>query len=95
MEQEKGKKSKRMKHRSRGKECAAVDCNSYEYHSDGSVSGLRFFKFPTENPAKARWCNLIKGQHGRDGFRVSENTEICEKHFNKHEIIKVAGGVRS
>ena len=72
-----------------------LKCNSYEYNSDGSVSGLRFLKFPTENHAKARWCNLIKRQHGRDGFRVRENTVICEKHFRKHEIIKVAGGVRS
>ena len=95
MDQEKGKDSKKKKHRSRGKECAAAECNSYEYNSDGSASGLRFFKFPTKNPAKARWCNLIKRQHGRDGFRVSENTVICEKHFRKHEIIKGAGGVRS
>ena len=95
MDQEKGKESKRRKRRSRGKECRAAECNSYEYNSDGSVSGLRFFKFPTENPTKARWCNLTKRQHGRDGFRVSENTVICEKHFRKHEIIKVAGGVKS
>ena len=59
------------------------------------MSGLRFFKFPTKTPAKAHWCNLIKRQHGRDGFRVSENIVICEKHFRKHEIIKGAGGVRS
>jgi len=95
MDQEKGKESKKKKHRSRGKECAAAECNSFEYNSDGSMSGLHFFKFPTKNTRKARWCNLIKRQHGRDGFRVSENTVICEKHFRKHEIIKGAGGVRS
>ena len=91
MDQEKGKESKRRKHRSRGKECAAAECNSYEYNNDGSVSGLRFFKFRTENPAKARWCNLTKRQQGRGGFHVSENTVICEKYFRKHQIIKVAG----
>ena len=91
MNQEKGKESKRRKHRSRGKECASAECNSYEYNSDGSVSGLRFFKFSTENPAKASWLNLIKRHHGRDGFRVRENTVICEKHFRKHEIIKLDG----
>ena len=69
MNQEKGKGSKRRKHRSCGKECAAAECNSYEYNSDGRVSGL----------------------HGRDGFRVRENTVICEKHFRKHEIIKLDG----
>ena len=94
MDQEKGKTSKTRKNRSRGKECAAAACNSFEYNSDGSGSGLHFFKFPTKNPAKARWCNLIKRHDGRDGFRVSENTVLCEKHFRKQEIIKSVGGVR-
>ena len=55
---------------------------------------MHFFKFPTKNPAKARGCNLIKCQDRRDGFRVSKNTVICEKHFWKHVIIKGVGGVR-
>ena len=84
---------KRRKQRSRGKECAAAECSSFEFNSDGSRSGLHFFKFPTKNPAKTRWCNLIKRQDRRDSFRVSENT-ICEKHFRKHDIIKGVGGVR-
>lgn len=46
-----------------------------------------WFKFPTKNPAKARWCNLIKRQQGSDGFRANENSFICEKHFRKHELI--------
>ena len=101
MEQKKDRKKrkqegnrKRRKQRSRGKECAAAECSSFEYNSDGSRSGLHFFKFPTKNPAKARWCNLIKRQDRRDGFRVSENAVICEKHFRKHDIIKGFGGVR-
>lgn len=94
MDQEKGKASKTRKHGSRWKECAAAECNSFEYNSDGSVFGLHFFKFLTNNPAKARRCNLIKRQHGREGLRVGENTVICEKHFRKHEIIKGVGGVR-
>ena len=96
MEQKKDRKKKKTgrKQRSRGKECAAAECSSFEYNSDGSRSGLHFFKFPTKNPAKARWCNLIKRQDRRHGFRVSENTVICEKHFRKHDIIKGFGGVR-
>ena len=95
MDHEKGKESIKRKLQSCGKECAAAECNSYEYKSNGSVSGLHFLKFPTKNPAKACWCNLIKRQHKRDRFRVSENTVMCEKHFRKHEIIKGAGGVWS
>ena len=85
---------KRRKQQSWGKECAAAECCSFEYNSDRSRSGLHFFKFPTKNPAKPRWCNLIKRQDRRDGFRVSENTVICEKHFRKHNIIKGVGVVR-
>jgi len=94
MDQDKGKQSKTRKTRSRGKECAAAECNSSEYNSDVSRSGIRFFKFLMKNPAKACWRNLIKRQDRRDGFRVSENTVICKKHFKKHEIIKGVGGVR-
>jgi len=53
MDQEKGKESKARKHQSHGKECAAAECNSFEYNSNGSGSGLHFFKFPMKNPAKA------------------------------------------
>ena len=53
MDQEKGKEGKKRKHRSRGKECAAAECNSYEYNSDGSVSGLRRFKISYEEPCKS------------------------------------------
>lgn len=94
MDQEKGEKSHLRKQGSRGKQCAAAECNSFEYNHDGSSSGLHFFKFPTKNPAKRRWCNLIKCQDGRDGFRVNKNTVICEKHFRKQEIIRGLGGVR-
>lgn len=87
-------KSNRKKQRSRGKQCAAAECYSFEYNGDGSSSGLHFFKFPVKNPAKARWCNLIKRQDGRDGFCVSQNTVICEKHFRKKDIIKGFEGVR-
>jgi len=48
-------KSENRKHRSGGKECATAECNSFEHNSDGSGSGLNFFKlkFP-RFPAKAR-----------------------------------------
>ena len=45
-DREKGKIRKRQ---SRGKQCAAAECNSLEYNSDGTLSALHFFKFPTKN----------------------------------------------
>ena len=47
MNREKVVKPKKKKLTSRGKECAAAECNSFEYYNDGSGSGLHFFKFPT------------------------------------------------
>ena len=90
MDQEKGRESKTRKHRSRGKEIVASECNSFVIAME---VWTWFFKFPSKNPVKACLCNLIKCQHGRDGF-LSENTVIRDKHFRKHEIIKGAGGVR-
>ena len=84
MDQEKGKESKTRKHRIPGKECAAAECSSFEYNSDGGVSGLHLNFL---NSAKVRCCNLIKGQH-RHGLRVYVNTILCENHFRRHEIIK-------
>ena len=34
MDQEKGKESKTRKHRNRGKECVAAECNRFECNSD-------------------------------------------------------------
>ena len=93
MNREKVVEPKKKKLTSRGKECAAAECNSFECYNDGSGSGLHFFKFPTKGPKKARWCNLIKRQDRRDGFRVNHtDTMICEKHFKKEDIHKAIGG---
>ncbi|XP_031572729.1 uncharacterized protein LOC116306777 [Actinia tenebrosa] len=47
-----------------------------------------------KTPQRNRWCNLIKRQHGRVGFAVSNFTFICEKHFKPQEIYKPPGGTR-
>lgn len=80
--------------KSRGKQCAVFDCYSFEYERDKTRSKTHFFKFPTKGSKKARWCNLIKRQDGRDGFFVNNNTRICERHFKKEDIQRSLGGVR-
>jgi len=91
MNQEEGKRSKAR----RGKECAAVGCTNCEYQRDGTASGIRFFRFPTKPSSRTRWCNLIKRQHGRDGFFVTANTVLCEQHFPAKVVYKPPGGRRS
>ena len=75
-----GKPLKKKK-TSRWVECAAYGCCSTFYNIDGSRSDWHFFKFPQTNPDKSRWCNLIKRQDGKDGFKVNANTYLCQKHF--------------
>ena len=53
-----------------GKQCAAFGCYSFSYHPDGTPTGLHFFRFPQNNPAKRLWCNLIKRVDGLDGFKI-------------------------
>lgn len=35
-----------------------------------------------------RWCNLIKRQHGKDGFSVTKSTVIGSEHFKTDDIKK-------
>ena len=79
-----GKVKKRR--RSLGRQCVAFGCYNTFYGSDGSKTGIHFFKFPQKNPEKLRWCNLIKRQDGKDDFNVTCNTFLCQKHFKDSDI---------
>ena len=43
-----------------GKECAAFGCSNTFYDSEGTATGIHFFKFPSLPSENNRWCNLIK-----------------------------------
>ena len=73
---------------SRGKECAAFECSNTFYDSEGTATGIHFFKFPSLPSEINRWCNLIKKQNNKDGFRVSSNTISCHHHFTEKDIKK-------
>ena len=76
------------KKRSKGRQCAAYGYLNFFYNNDGEKSGIHFFKFPDKNPEKQKWCNAIKRQDGKDGFKVSNNTFICQDHFIESDIRK-------
>ena len=76
----------KTKKRSLGRQCAAYGCYNTFYKTDGSPSGLHFFRFPQKNPEKLRWCNLIKRADGRDDFNVTLSTFLCEEHFTDADI---------
>ncbi len=76
----------KKKRRSPGRECAAYGCTNTFYNTEGAATGLHFFAFLKKNPEKLRWCNLIKREEGRDGFKVTSATVLCEKHFTDKDI---------
>ena len=76
----------KKKKRSLGRECAAYGCTNTFYNTEGAATGLRFFGFPKKNSEKLRWCNLIKREEGRDGFKVTSATVLCEKHFTDKDM---------
>ena len=76
----------------RGKYCAAFGCNNSYYGVDGHRTSYRFFTFPKNVQQRNRWCNLIKRQHGKDGFLVKSSTVVCSEHFNQEDIVKKLSG---
>ena len=76
----------------KGKECAAFGCSNTFYGPDGLRMRYHFFKFPKDTSRRNRWCNLIKRQHGKDGFSVTDSTVICSDHFKKDDIKKTLTG---
>ena len=76
----------------REKYCAAFDCNNSYYGVDGHRTSYRFFTFPKNVQQRNRWCNLIKRQHGKDGFLVKSSTVVCSEHFTPKDIVKKLSG---
>ena len=66
----------------RGKYCAAFGCNNSAYDANGIRTSYHFFEFPKDAHRRNRWCTLIKGRHGHDGFVVSTSTVLCHEHFS-------------
>ena len=53
-----------------------------------------YFTF-SKDPAERRvWCNDIKQQNGRDGFKVTNNTVVYSKHFENSKIYRPPGGTK-
>ena len=80
-----------------GRQCAAYGCFEYLYKIENGArvaTGNKFFSFPKSLTEINVWCNLIKRQNGKDGFKVTSATRICSKHFPSSEIYKPPGGTK-
>ena len=85
---DKGNSSSKKK----GKQCVVFGCSNTFYGPNGLPSSLHFFKFPKDTNRRRRWYNVIKRQHGKDGFFVTNSTVVCSKHFRKEDIRKTLTG---
>ena len=73
--------------------CSAIDCNSSFYKKGSVRTEFSFFKIPSDKKTQTRWCNLIKRQHGRDGFDARK-ARLCQKHFRESDLIHGLGSCK-
>lgn len=52
------------------------------------------FQIPADSSRRKLWCNLIKRHDGKDGFKITDSTRVCEKHFEPSLIYRAPGGTR-
>ena len=76
----------------KGKQCATFGCSNTFYGPNSLPTSLHLFKFPKDTNRRRRWCNLIKRQHGKEGFFVTNSTVVCSEHFRKEDIGKTLTG---
>ena len=81
----------------KGKYCCIPVCKNAQYDKDWQKTNIGLFKFPDKD-AKPElyklWCNKIKTfrrNGGKDSFKVTNNTYVCELHFNITDINASAG----
>ena len=72
----------------RDQECAASGCSNTFYNSEGTATGIHFFRFPSLSSEINRCCNLTKRQNNKDECNVSSNTVLCHHHFTEKDIKK-------
>ena len=67
-------------------------CKNAEYDKNWQKTNIGLFKFPDQNPNPELykfWCNKIKEfrrSGGKDSFKVTNNTHVCEFYFNITDI---------
>ncbi|XP_066918664.1 THAP domain-containing protein 1-like [Clytia hemisphaerica] len=92
------KKAKKYHKPTLGRQCAAWGCyNKGLKEGEGGErvpSELSFFTFPEDKDRLSLWCSRIKRVNGKDNFKVTKATTLCEKHFRTEDIHRPPGGTR-
>ena len=72
-------------------------CYNREYNiinGEKFKSEHHFLYFPKDPKETKLWCNKIKRQDGKDGFRVTRNTVVCHSHFRPVDLKRAPGSKR-
>uniref|UniRef100_A0A7M5XJ20 THAP-type domain-containing protein n=1 Tax=Clytia hemisphaerica TaxID=252671 RepID=A0A7M5XJ20_9CNID len=90
-------KPKRKHKQSLGRQCAAYGCDNRTFKEEGGervTSKISFFTFPDNANRVKYWCSCIKRVNGKDNFKVTKTTVLCEKHFRPEDIYRPPGGTK-
>ncbi|XP_057292493.1 THAP domain-containing protein 1-like [Hydractinia symbiolongicarpus] len=90
-------KPKRKHKQSLGRQCAAYGCDNRTFREEGGervTSKISFFTFPESANRVKYWCSRIKRVNGKDNFKVTKTTVLCEKHFRPEDIYRPPGGTK-
>ena len=81
----------------KGKYCSIPCCKNTQYDGDWKKTNIALFKFPDKERKPdlyKAWFNKIKTfrrKGGKDAFTVTNNTYVCEFHFEISDIQVSAG----
>ena len=90
-------KPKRKHKQSLGRQCAAYGCDNRTFKDEGGnriTSKISFFTFPDNTNRVKYWCSRIKRVNGKDNFKVTKTTVLCEKHFRPEDVYRPPGGTK-
>ena len=95
---EKSDEKPKGKHKpSLGRQCAAYGCDNRTFKEEEGnrvTSKISFFKFPDDANRVKFWCSRIERVNGKDNFKVTKTTVLCEKHFRPEDIYRAPGGTK-
>ena len=62
------------------------------YDVKGKITRFTFFTFSTDEKLRRIWENRVAEKSGKDGFRITKATVVCNVHFPSADILLVARG---
>ena len=77
--------------------CGIPQCGSSQYDRNMNKTNISLFSFPNKEKKPdvyKSWCREIhkfRRKGGKDGFKITKSTKVCELHFKPEEIKRTMG----